>query len=297
MEKKQRSPITIIGFALIIGVLVIALLNGTIRPTPVLVAKVGLLPGTMLTANLVELRSVPAGGVPVDALRSADQLNGQMLTVGRAAGDFITQGVLGEMAASGIPSQLEPGHVAMAVKVNMASGVAGLLREGQTVSVIGFLSPDAANTLASRLDLQQENQGIPTPYVAADLGGPTATPQATPTAVPPQAVLGRIAINGLRILLVPQQFRYQELPPDSDSTEEVFVSASSASTTSVIVLDVPTSPVEIAPGMFLNPATLLAALDEYGKLHLALEPSDGLQAESIITLNLGELYEALNNDR
>ena len=49
--------------------------------------------------------------------------------------------------------------------------------------------------------------------------------------------------------------------------------------------------------MFLNPATLLAALDEYGKLHLALEPSEGLQAESIITLNLGELYEALNNDR
>jgi hypothetical protein len=234
----------------------------------------------------------------VDALRSVDELNGQMLTVGRAAGDFITQGVLGEMAASGIPSQLEPGHVAMAVKVNMASGVAGLLREGQTVTVIGFLSPDVANTLASRLDLQQENQGIPTPYVAPDLGGPTATPQATPTAVPPQAVLGRIAINGLRILLVPQQFRYQELPPDSDSTEEVFVSASSASTTSVIVLDVPTSPVEIAPGMFINPATLLAALDEYGKLHLALEPSAGLQTEGgIITLNLGELYEALNNDR
>jgi Flp pilus assembly protein CpaB len=298
MEKKQRSPITIIGFALIIGVLVIALLNGTIRPTSVLVAKVGLLPGTMITANLVELRSVPAGGIPVDALRSVDELNGQMLTVGRAAGDFITQGVLGEMAASGIPSQLEPGHVAMAVKVNMASGVAGLLREGQTVSVIGFLSPDVANTLASRLDIQQQTQGIPTPYVAADLGGPTATPQATPTAVPPQAVLGRIAINGLRILLVPQQFRYQELPPDSDSTEEVFVSASSASTTSVIVLDVPTSPVEIAPGMFINPATLLAALDEYGKLHLALEPSEGLQTEGgIITLNLGELYEALNNDR
>jgi Flp pilus assembly protein CpaB len=297
MEKKQRSPITIIGFAVIIGVLVIALLNGTIRPTQVLVAKTGLLAGTVLTADLVELRSIPAGGVPSDALKSVDELGGQMLTVGRAAGDFITQGVLGELAASGIPSQLPPGHVAMAVKVNMASGVAGLLREGQTVTVIGFLSPDViSNTLTSKQDLQQQVAGIPTPYAAPDLTGTPATPTATPTPLPLQATLGKLVITGLRVLLVPQQFRYQELPPDSSSSEEVFVSASSASTTSVIVLDVPTTPVEIAPGMFVNPATLLASLDEYGKLHLALEPSAGLQAQAI-TLNLGELYEALNNNK
>ncbi len=33
MENKKRSPIMVIGFAVLIGFLVIALLNGTIRPT------------------------------------------------------------------------------------------------------------------------------------------------------------------------------------------------------------------------------------------------------------------------
>lgn len=297
MEKKQRSPIMVIAFAVIIGIVVIALLNGTIRPTQVLVAKVGLLPGTMLTTDLVELRSVPAGGVPANVLRSVDEINGQTLSVGRAPGDFITQAVLGEVAASGIPSQLEPGHVALAIKVNLSSGVAGILREGQTVSVIGILPPDVTNRSFDRLGVQA-SEGIPTPYVAVDfVPDPNATPEPTPTPIPLQAPLGRIAINGLRVLLVPQQFRYQELPPGGDSNEEVFVAGNAATANSVIVLAVPTAPVEIAPGMFLNPATLLAALNEYGTLHLALEPTDGIENNNIITLNLGELYEALNSDR
>jgi hypothetical protein len=63
---------------------------------------------------------------------------------------------------------------------------------------------------------------------------------------------------------------------------------------SVIVLDVPLQPVEIKPGLMVNPATLLAALDQYGKLFLAIEPAGGLQAGEILTLNLGEMYQALN---
>jgi hypothetical protein len=300
MEKKQRSPIMVIGFALIVGVLVIALLNGTIRPTQVLVARVGLLPGTVLTADLVEVRSVPAGGVPANALRSIDEAQGQMLAVGRAPGDFITQSVLGQAAASGIPSQLDSGYVAMAVRVNLSSGVAGVVREGQTVTIIGILPPDVVNLSWNRADARPDESMlglIPTPYAEIDLAGPTPTPEPTPTPQPPQAPLGRIAINGLRILLVPQQFRYQELPPGGDSNEQVFMAGNASTANSVIVLAVPTNPIEVTPGMWVNPATLLAALDEYGKLHLALEPVEGVEMETILTLNLGDLYEAMNNDR
>ena len=300
MEKKQRSPILVIGLALIIGVLVIALLNGTVRPTQVLVAKVGLLPGTLLTADLVETRSIPAGGVPSDALRSLDEAQGQMLAVGRAPGDLITQSVLGQASASGIPSQLEPGYVAMAVKVNQSSGVAGVVREGQNVTVIGMLPPSVLSSNEDRTKNQKEfamSLGlVPTPYVERDLSGPTATPEPTPTPLAPQAPLGRIAVTGLRVLVVPQQFRYQELPPGGDSSEQVFA-AGNATANSVIVLAVPTTPVEVAPGMFVNPATLLAALDQYGSLHLAIEPTEGAVVESVVTLNLGDLYEAMNSDR
>jgi len=41
-NKKKRSPIIVIGFAVLIGFLVIALLNGTIRPSSEVAAKVGL---------------------------------------------------------------------------------------------------------------------------------------------------------------------------------------------------------------------------------------------------------------
>jgi len=304
MENKKRSPITVIVFAVLIGFLVIALLNGTVRPTQALVAKESLAPGTLLIADLVELRSIPAGGVPNDALRSIDELAGKMLTVGRAPGDFITTSVLGETAASGIPSQLEPGHVALAVRVTLASGVAGLIREGQTVTILGMLTPDvvqnafSTNELPVNLLLPTPMQGA-SPVTGAVIPAVAPTPSATATPQPLQAPLARIAITGVKVLLVPQTFRYQELPPDADSNEQMFASSMSNSSQSgsVIVLDVPTAPVEIVPGLSVNPATLLAALDEYGKLHLALEPSTGLELSEVLTLNLGELYESLNEDK
>jgi hypothetical protein len=49
----------------------------------------------------------------------------------------------------------------------------------------------------------------------------------------------------------------------------------------------------------VDPATLLAALDRYGIIHLALEPASGLGLDvaNIITLNLGELYQKMNENR
>ena len=63
MEKMKRSPTVVIDFAVLIGFLVIELLNVTIRPTSVVIAKVGLAPDTLLTADLLEVHSIWAGGV------------------------------------------------------------------------------------------------------------------------------------------------------------------------------------------------------------------------------------------
>ena len=296
MEKKKRSPILVIGFAVLIGFLVIALLNGTIRPANVVVAKVGLAPGTLLTADLLEVRSIPAGGVPSDAFKDVKDVEGQMLTVGRAPGDLITQSVVGESSASGIPSQLEEGHVALAVRVDMASGVAGLVREGQTVTLIGMLAPDVVQSALSA-SISTGPQIYDLGFTPAP-GAPTPAPTPTPTPAPMQSPIVRIAISGVKVLLVPQSFRYQELPPGSGN-DQMFASATtsqSAQSGSVVVLDVPLQPVELKPGLMVNPATLLAALNEYGKLHLAIEPAGGLQTGDILTLNLGEMYQALNKD-
>jgi len=296
---KNRSPIFVIVGAVVIGLLVIVLLNSTIRQTEVLVAREALAAGTVLTADLVEVRSVPAGGLPSGAITDIKAIEGQSLTVGRAAGDYITEYVLGEASASGLPALLAPDHVALSVEVKLDSGVAGLLREGQTVTVIGMLNADVIQSagLPQEALLPMGNLNLENP-----LGVTSATPTPQPTATPsaPRSPVARIAISGLRVLLVPQSFRYQEVPQGSDSNEQVFTSAMASNSSqngSVIVLDVPMTEVEIKPGLSVNPAALLAALNEYGQLYLALEPAGGLQlgaGHEFLTLNLGEFYESLN---
>jgi len=295
MEKK-KSPIVPIVLAVAIGLLTILLLNGVIRPTSMVVAKVAIAPGTVLTADLVEVRTVPAGGRPADAFEAVEEVIGQSLAVQRAAGDAITASVLGDNAQAGIPAQLEPGHVAIAVNVDLSSGVAGLLRPGQTVTIIGLLTPDVVRSQTG-LGTAINTGAIIVPAPSTD-PETALTPTATPTSVPPMGPVARISISGLRVLMVPQSFQYQEIPAGA-SQEELFASSAATSKDSgVIVLDVPTTPMEVAPGVFVNPATLIAALDQFGVVYLALEPSDGLvvSESDILTLNLASLYQSINGN-
>ena len=299
MQSKKRSPIAAIVLAVVIGLPVIALLNGVIRPTQVVVAKVAIAPGTLLTDQLVELRTIPMGAKPADAIAKIEEVNGKMLAVGRAPGDLIVTSVLGEIAGAGIPAELPEGHVALAIHVNLASGVAGLLRPGQTVTVIGMISPDILKTSNASVFTAPISE-FTSPIVSLT-PGVAATPTPTPTPAPPSSPLARLVITGVRVLMVPQSFRYEEIPAGA-SEEELFSSARtsvSAQEGSVIVLDVPTGLVEVTPGFKVDPATLLAALDQYGIIHLALEPTSGLELDvsDVITLNLGELYNEMNDYR
>lgn len=297
--EKRRSPWIAIILAVVIGLMVIVLLNGYIRPTSVVVARVALAPGTHLTADLLELRTIPMQARPRDAFERVEDLQDKVLAVGRAAGDYIVASALGETAQAGIPANLQADHLAVAVKVDLATGIAGLLREGQTVTLVGMLSPDVLqNVAAAPIPVNSSFMGEPTAEAIA-AGLPTPTPTPTPTPAPPMAPLARIAISGLKVLMVPQSFRYEELP-NSSSQEQLFASArtvSAAQEGNVIVLDVPATPIEIVPGLPVNPTTLIVALSKYGSLYLTLEPADGFQAPDILTLNLADLYDAMNDDR
>jgi len=299
MQSKKRSPIAAIVLAVIIGLLVIALLNGVIRPIQVVTAKVAIAPGTVLTDQLVELRTIPMGARPTDAISKIEEATGKTLVVGRTPGDMIVTSVLGEVSNAGIPAELPEGHVALAIHVDLASGVAGLLRPGQTITVIGMISPDILSQNTTTVFTAPIAE-FTSPIVSLTPGA-IITPTPTPTPAPPSSPLARLVITGVRVLLVPQSFRYEELPAGS-SEEALFSSArtsASAQEGSVIVLDVPTGQIEVTPGFKVDPATLLAALDQYGVIHLALEPTSGLNLDvsDVITLNLGELYNEMNDYR
>ena len=292
--------------------LVVLLLNGVIRPVTVVVAKVAIAPGTQLTSALVDIRSVPAQAKPADAYGQASEVIGKIVAVGRAPGDFITSSVLGDQAQAGLPQELPAGHIAVAVHVDMASGVAGLLRPGQTVTVIGILSPDALGNLQTTQTVSVSPISLGPSAGPGPGGGPaigqapasglnaaTPTPQPTPTPEPPEAPLARIAIEGLKVIMVPQSFRYEELPAGS-SQDQLFASARTtlaSQQSSVVVLDVPAAPVQLLPGLEVNHPSLLAALDKYGTIVLALEPASGLKGGQVLTLNLADLYNAMNDSR
>jgi hypothetical protein len=55
--------------------------------------------------------------------------------------------------------------------------------------------------------------------------GVTAIPAPTPNPAPPASPLARLAIAGVRVLLVPQSFRYEEVPAGA-SEEELFFNCS-----------------------------------------------------------------------
>lgn len=295
---KKRSPLLPIILSIVIGILVVILLTNVLNPVPVVVSTGPIAPGTILIPELVEIRTIPAQARPANAFANLDDVIGKCVTVGRSGGDFITQDVLGDVSQSGIPSQLPVGHVAMAVNIDRSSGIGGILRAGQQVSVVGLISPEVLQYAQSQYSgFQVAIPSDPFP----ENGFPTPVPTPIPTSSPPQSVLSKILITGLNVLLVPQSFRYEELPASS-SEEALFATARMASsnqTESIIILDVPATAVEVWPGYVVSPVALLAALNQYGEIHLLLESSDGLDLEGkdMVTLNLGDLYQQMNKER
>ena len=176
--EKRRSPWVAIILAVVIGVMVIVLLNGVINPTTVVVAKVAIAPGTPLTADLLELRTIPSQAKPADALTRIEDLQNKVLAVGRAPGDYITTSVLGDTSQAGIPASLQPDHLAIAVKVDLGSGIAGLLREGQKVTLIGMLSPDVLHSIAAPATLVNSPFQIEPTALPSSLSGSHSHPHA-----------------------------------------------------------------------------------------------------------------------
>jgi Flp pilus assembly protein CpaB len=297
----NKAYLVIAGLALLAFVLTYALFSGVVAPKPVVVAKADMAAGTRLTADLLELRTLPGAAVPKGAYSSLAAAEGKVLTTARVAGDPITAYVAGEStAASGIPAQLDPNTVAISIKVDQATGLAGVLRPGQTVTVIAVVDPShiQQNSLQSLSSPVDNTQATPvagtTPAAAQPKTDPT--PSASATSQPPVSVAARIVITGLKVLIVPQSFRYVET--GSTGSSNSFLPATTSASqqqSSVILLEAPLTPIEIAPGVLASPAELLALLNQTAVIHLALEPANGLtiRVEAVPAIDLATLYEGM----
>ena len=221
---------------------------------PTVVAARPLGAGTRLSEADVVVRQIPAAARLPGALSDPKQAVGKVLSFARAEGDQITAAMLGE-GAYGIAAALSPQTRAVAVKVDQSSGLLGILRPGDRVTVIAVVDPSELGFARSAL--------APAAAVTGTLEGPPAGPAA------------RVVLSGLKVLLVPSTFRYEEESPARGGPAALAPLRSLSAREGVVLLEAPIEPVEAAPGLRISPVELLALLDAKARIHLALEPPEG----------------------
>jgi Flp pilus assembly protein CpaB len=212
--KKARSSLVIIGalamitFALVAGVLATAQ-----KKMPVVVAVRALEAGTKLSLADVQVVEVHTGAVLESAFETVEDVTGLVITVQRLPGDQVTADMVGDAAQNAMAQALDPDHRAVAVHVDQASGLAGLLRPGDTVSAVGIVDPSTLGGLG---------------YQRATGAG------------------AKVLLSGLKVLFVPYEFRYRELnPEDSGNLLSPVMASSEGREKGVVVLSVPVQPITI----------------------------------------------------
>ncbi len=294
--KRITLPL-VLAIAVVIGVFV--LLNSTIKPVQVVVAKQDLMAGTLLTQDLVEVRTMQHGNLPAGTYSNPVDVIGKTLVVARVAGDPLTSYVVGDAAtASGLPAMLEPDTVAIAIRVDQATGLAGVLRPGQTVTIIGIIDPSKITQGQASLYAAAPDLGLAPTLSPGDTtyGGQAVvnTPVPTPTQQPPVSPAARVAVSGLKVLVVPQSFRYEEVSSTASDGYLPARTTASSQSDNVILLQASILPTEIAPGVSASPAEVLALLNDVATIHMVLEPASGVTFNvNAPGIDLAKLYEAI----
>ena len=277
MRKGTRSLIVVVGLAVVVFLLTTSFLAAARNTEPALVAARALQPGVRLDERAVEVRQLPQPAILPGTLTSIEDVRGQTLVVPRMPGDQITAEMVGSEALSAVSASLPPDHRAVAVHVDRATGLAGLVQVGDTVTVIGIIDPQALNVMGGST------------YIPETPGGKEQSPE-SPVAM--------VAIPGLRVLLVPQLFRYHETLPDETGgglMAPVYTS-SSEQNSSVVLLDAPLAPRPLTPdGTPMSPAEVLALLNAKGAIHLALEPLAADYSIPPTGVQLFDLYDSMRH--
>jgi Flp pilus assembly protein CpaB len=243
---------------------------------PVVVAAQALNPGTRITQEMVRVASVHPSGVSQGAFRDVSKVVGQVVMVQRLPGDQITADTVGEQAASVYASALGPDMRAIAVSVTAATGLVGIIRPGDYVSVVGVIDAGKLEQMQQRA--MQQTGLVQEPVV-----------EATPTPEPPQGLTARVVLSHLKVLMVPSSFRYEELTVSQSGV----MSGSSLEKNpdrGVVLLEVPAARTVVGylpdgRPLEASPAEVLALLEAAGKVHLVLEP---LAAQPVTTNGLDE---------
>ena len=275
----KKNVVVIVGVPLLVFFLTLGFLNQARGTESVVVASKYIGVGTRVDSSMIVQRQMPKAAVPANAFRDPSKLEGQVVTVSRAPGDLITKGMVGSKAVSALAAGTKPDHRIIAINVDRATGLAGLLQVGDKVSVIGILDPQTMQI--------QSNQ-----YTYSPLG--PGTGKAAEQAEMPLSPEAMVVASGLTVKFVPWTFRYTE--GTTEGYQEATTTAQ-AQESNVILLDVPVEPVPVAPGgPEVSMPELLALLNRYGTLHLVLDPASADYSTPPTGIQAYRLYDFIRQN-
>lgn len=281
MKPKSPSILPVLLIAALAGGLTLFFLLSLRADTEVVVAARTISVGARLTADDVVIKQVRSADALPNALKSVDEAVGQIVSAQRLVGDQITSDMLGSQALSAIASGLAPDHRAIAVRVTRSAGLAGIVRPGDLVTLIAIVEPPL-NGPDTTFGLQPTPSQTPEPDLLPTLipgFDPEVVITPTVTAIRPYTPFARITATGLKVLLVPQTFRYEEATTTDADGFAAVQSSQVGQSEGVILLDVPATPVtlqSINRPTSLTLPELIALLDSQAEVYLALEPSEGV---------------------
>ncbi len=137
---KKILPILLAAVAFIVVLLILS-------PAPeksVLVAASDLALGHVMAEGDVVYATFPKEMVPEDAISEPKEIIGLTLLTGRSKGDIIRKSNIGDQ-----PMALAPNERAVAITVDNASGLAGLLRPGDMVGVTAVIDSGSTGDMGT----------------------------------------------------------------------------------------------------------------------------------------------------
>ena len=271
--------------------LLVVFLTGLTNNATVVVAKVALQAGTRLERGHLETRSINANAALPGHFSAPEDLVGQVLTVQRMPDDQITAAMVGDEALSAIAATLPADHAAVAVAIDQATGLAGTIRVGDRVGVVGILDVEQAGLG----ELFEKEPQAPTEMTPPQGGQEGEAEEEIETPRNPSS-LARVVLTDLKVLVVPYTFRYEEVNPvgSEDAVFSLARTTSRQQEESVVVLAVPIAPVEVVEGVWMSPLEVMALLNAKGTIHLFLESlhpdiphTAGVQADDLLEAMMG----------
>jgi pilus assembly protein CpaB len=120
-----------------------------------IVADVDIAPGTALTGRVMKVATWPKDIIPPKAAITSKQLEGRVALAPIAKGEPIILSKLApEGTAAGLGGLLEPNSLAVTVKTDEVSGVAGFISPGDRIDVISEMNAPGTNEHYSKIILQ-----------------------------------------------------------------------------------------------------------------------------------------------